>query len=140
MAGIPNGGHQATAVAFIQYLTSLPEEKQLLDDTGFPPVWTSLYSDPAMVRMFPYLPVVKQAILSAQPRPAIPDYDQVSLAISSAVEQALTLRQTPQQALSEMAASSRRSSRTASRHVGLYRRADRGYGDRCEAVSGGRRG
>jgi multiple sugar transport system substrate-binding protein len=96
--------HQATAVAFIQYLTSLPEEKQLLDDTGFPPVWTSLYSDPAMVRMFPYLPVVKQAILSAQPRPAIPDYDQASLAISSAVYQALTLRKTSQQALSEMAA------------------------------------
>jgi multiple sugar transport system substrate-binding protein len=96
--------HQATAVAFIQYLTSLPEEKQLLIDTGFPPVWTSLYSDPAMVRMFPYLPVVKQAILSAQPRPAIPDYDQASLVISSAVYQALTLRETPQQALSEMAA------------------------------------
>ena len=96
--------HQATAVAFIQYLSSLPEEKQLLIDTGFPPVWTSLYSDPAMVRMFPYLPVVKQAILSAQPRPAIPDYDQASLAISSVVDQARTLRQTPQQALSEMAA------------------------------------
>jgi multiple sugar transport system substrate-binding protein len=47
---------------------------------------------------------VKQAILSAQPRPAIPDYDQASLAISSAVYQALTLRKTSQQALSEMAA------------------------------------
>jgi multiple sugar transport system substrate-binding protein len=96
--------HQATAVAFIRYLTSLPEEKQLLIDTGFPPVWTSLYSDPAMVAMFPYLPVVKQAILSARPRPAIPDYDQASLAISSAVYQALTLGKTPRQALSEMAA------------------------------------
>jgi multiple sugar transport system substrate-binding protein len=96
--------HQATAVAFIKYLTTLPEERQLLIDTGFPPVWMSLYSDPAMVRMFPYLPVVKQAILSARPRPAIPDYDQASLAISSAVYQALTLRKTPQQALAEMAA------------------------------------
>jgi multiple sugar transport system substrate-binding protein len=96
--------HQATAVAFIKYLTSLPEEKQLLIDTGLPPVWTSLYSDPAMVRMFPYLPVVKQAILSAQPRPAIPDYDQASDAIVSAVYQALTFRQTPRQALQEMAA------------------------------------
>ena len=96
--------HQATAVAFIKYLTSLPEEKQLLIDTGLPPVWTSLYSDPAMVRMFPYLPVVKQAILSAQPRPAIPDYDQASDAIVSAVYQALTFRQTPKQALQAMAA------------------------------------
>ena len=38
-----------------------------------------------MVKLFPYLPVVKQAILTAQPRPSIIDYDQASLAISSAV-------------------------------------------------------
>jgi multiple sugar transport system substrate-binding protein len=95
--------HQRTALAFIQYLTSLPEEKQLLIDSGFPPVWTSLYSDPAMVTRFPYLPVVKQAILAARPRPSITNYGQASLAISSAVYQALTFRKTPQQALAEMA-------------------------------------
>jgi multiple sugar transport system substrate-binding protein len=95
---------QATALAFIQYLTSLTEERQLLVDSGFPPVWTSLYSDPAMVRLFPYLPVVRQAILDAQPRPSIVDYDQASLAISSDVYQALTLKKTPHQALAEMAA------------------------------------
>jgi trehalose/maltose transport system substrate-binding protein len=94
--------HQATALAFIQYLTSLPEERQLLMDSGFPPVWTSLYSDPAMDKAFPYLPVVKQAILTAQPRPSIIDYDQASLAMSSAVYQALTGRKTPQQALGEL--------------------------------------
>ena len=96
--------HQATATAFIQYLTSLPQEQQMLVNSGFPPVWTSLYSNPAMVRQFPYLPVVKRAILSAQPRPAIADYDQASLAISSSVYQALTFKKTPAQALSEMAA------------------------------------
>jgi multiple sugar transport system substrate-binding protein len=96
--------HQRTALAFIQYLTSLPEEKQLLIDSGFPPVWAGLYSDPAMVKRFPYLPVVKRAILSAQPRPSITNYDQASLAISSAVYQALNFRKTPQQALAEMAA------------------------------------
>jgi multiple sugar transport system substrate-binding protein len=95
--------HQATALAFIQYLTSLTEERQLLVASGFPPVWTSLYSDPAMVRLFPYLPVVRQAILDAQPRPSIVDYDQASLAISSDVYQALTLKKTPHQALAEMA-------------------------------------
>jgi multiple sugar transport system substrate-binding protein len=96
--------HQATAIAFIQYLTGLPQERQLLMDSGFPPVWTSLYSDPAMVRLFPYLPVVKQAILAAQPRPSIIDYDQASLAISSAVYQALTFKKSPQQALAELSA------------------------------------
>jgi multiple sugar transport system substrate-binding protein len=96
--------HQATAIAFIRYLTSLPEERQMFEDSDFPPVWTSLYSDPAMIKLFPYLPVVKQAILAAQPRPSIVDYDQASLAISSAVYQALTFKKTPQEALSEMAA------------------------------------
>jgi multiple sugar transport system substrate-binding protein len=96
--------HQRTALAFIQYLTGLPEEKQLLIDSGFPPVWAGLYSDPAMVKRFPYLPVVKKAILSAQPRPSITNYDQASLVISSAVYQALNFRKTPRQALAEMAA------------------------------------
>jgi multiple sugar transport system substrate-binding protein len=94
--------HQATAIAFIRYLTGLSEERQLLLDSGLPPVWTSLYSDPAMLKKFPDLPVVKQAILTAQPRPSIVDYDQASLAISSAVYQALTHKKTPQQALAEL--------------------------------------
>jgi multiple sugar transport system substrate-binding protein len=94
--------HQATAIHFIQYLTSLPEERQLLIDGNFPPVWTSLYSDTAMVKRFPYLPVVKQAILTAQPRPSLVDYDQASLAISSAVYQALTFKKPPEEALTEL--------------------------------------
>jgi multiple sugar transport system substrate-binding protein len=94
--------HQASAIAFITYLTGLTAERQLLVDSGFPPVWTSLYSDPAMVKLFPYLPVVKQAILTAQPRPSIVDYDQASLAISSAVYQALTFKKSPQQALGDL--------------------------------------
>jgi multiple sugar transport system substrate-binding protein len=95
--------HQRTALAFIQYLTSLPEEEQLLTDSGFPPVWARIYSDPSFTRRFPYLSVVRQAIESARPRPAIVNYDQASLVISSAVYQALTSRKTSAQALAEMA-------------------------------------
>jgi multiple sugar transport system substrate-binding protein len=94
--------HQRTAIAFIKYLTSEPEEEQMLADSGFPPVWTQLYSDPALIRRFPYLPVVKRAILRAQPRPSITDYDQASLVISSDVYQALTFRETPKEALAQM--------------------------------------
>jgi multiple sugar transport system substrate-binding protein len=47
--------------------------------------------------------VLEQAINSAQPRPAISNYDQASLAISSSVYQALTGQKNPQQALAEMA-------------------------------------
>lgn len=94
--------HQATAIAFIRYVTSLPEQRQMLRVGGLPPVWTSLYTDPALDKLFPYLPVVKEAILTAQPRPSIVDYDQASLAISSAVYQALSDKKTPQEALTEL--------------------------------------
>ena len=51
----------------------------MLKNGGFPPVWKQLYSDPSLRRQFPYLPVLEQAIDSAQPRPVSADYDQASL-------------------------------------------------------------
>jgi multiple sugar transport system substrate-binding protein len=84
--------HQRTALAFIKFLTSASSERHVLVAGSLPPVWASLYSDPALIRRFPYLPVLKAAILSARPRPEIPDYNQLSLAISSSIHQALTLR------------------------------------------------
>jgi hypothetical protein len=48
--------------------------------------------------------VVKKAILSAKPRPEIPDYDQASAAISQAVYSALLRQVTPEHALSAMQA------------------------------------
>jgi multiple sugar transport system substrate-binding protein len=84
--------HQRTALAVIRFLTSLPSERQVLVRGSLPPVWSRLYDDPALKSEFPYLPVLKSAIMSARPRPEIANYNQVSLAISSAVYQALTLR------------------------------------------------
>ncbi len=95
--------HQQTALDFIKYMTDPANEKQMLEQGSFPPVWTQLYTDKSLWRSYPYLPVLEQAINSAQPRPAITNYDQASLAISSAVYEALTRQKQPQQALAEMA-------------------------------------
>jgi multiple sugar transport system substrate-binding protein len=95
--------HQKTAIAFIKYLTSLESERVGLIQGSFPPVWARLYDDPALIKRFPYLPVLKQSILTAKPRPVSPNYNQVSLAISNAVSGALTFRQTPDAAISQMA-------------------------------------
>jgi multiple sugar transport system substrate-binding protein len=95
--------HQKTAIAFIKYLTSLESEREVLTQGSFPPVWARLYDDPALIRRFPYLPVLKKSILSAKPRPVSPNYNQVSLAISNAVSGALSFRQTPDAAISQMA-------------------------------------
>ena len=95
--------HQRTALDFIKYMTNLTNERQMLEKGSFPPVWTRLYTDKSLIRDYPYLPVLEQAINSARPRPAITNYDQASLAISSTVYEALTQQKQPQQALTEMA-------------------------------------
>src|SRR6266513_2632910 len=95
--------HQRTALDFIKYMTNLDNERQMLEQGSFPPVWTKLYTDKSLIRRYPYLPVLEQAINSARPRPAITNYDQASLAISSTVYEALTQQKEPQQALTEMA-------------------------------------
>jgi multiple sugar transport system substrate-binding protein len=95
--------HQQTALNFIKYMTNEANETQMLEQGSFPPVWTQLYHDQSLRQRYPYLPVLEQAISLAQPRPAIANYDQASLAISSAVYEALTRQKQPQQALTEMA-------------------------------------
>ena len=95
--------HQRTALNFIKYMTDLASERQMLEQGSFPPVWTQLYKDKDLISRYHYLPVLEQAINSAQPRPAITNYDQASLAISSTVYEALTQQKKPQQALTEMA-------------------------------------
>jgi multiple sugar transport system substrate-binding protein len=81
--------HQITALAFIKFLTSEISERQILIDASLPPVWTQLYTDRALIRRFPYLPALQKAIESARPRPQIPNYNQLSLVISSTIHQAL---------------------------------------------------
>ena len=95
--------HQRTALNFIKYMTDLANERQMLEQGSFPPVWTQLYTDKSLISSYHYLPVLEQAINSAQPRPAITNYDQASLAISSTVYEALTQQKKPQQALTELA-------------------------------------
>ncbi len=96
--------HQGTALAFIKFLTSAANERYILIHSALPPVWTSLYSQPALIHQFRFLPVLKQAILAAKPRPAIANYNQFSLAISSAVHQALAQRQTVSTTLTQLSA------------------------------------
>jgi multiple sugar transport system substrate-binding protein len=81
--------HQRTALAFIKFLTSKATEREVLVNGSLPPVWTSLYSNRALDRRFPYLPALRKAILTARPRPQTPSYSQLSLAISGTVHQAL---------------------------------------------------
>jgi multiple sugar transport system substrate-binding protein len=95
--------HPATALAFIKFLTSRSGERQVLLRSALPPVWTALYSQRSLVKRFPFLPVLKQAILTARPRPAIVNYSQFSLAISSAIHQALAQQESVSATLTGLA-------------------------------------
>jgi multiple sugar transport system substrate-binding protein len=98
--------HQQTALRFIQYLTQPAQQRAMFVNGNFPPVLSQLYTDKALISQFPYLPTLYQAIKTAQPRPAITDYDQASLVISNEVYQALKepLTLSPKAALSPQAA------------------------------------
>ncbi|MBB6351096.1 ABC transporter substrate-binding protein [Nonomuraea muscovyensis] len=82
--------HQQTAQEFIRYFTGLDNQRRVLTEGSFPPVWTELYDDPELTRRFPYLPVLKQSILAAKPRPVSANYNQLSLVIASSVSKALS--------------------------------------------------
>jgi multiple sugar transport system substrate-binding protein len=82
---------QKSALDFIRYFTGRDNQRLVLTEGSFPPVLAELYDDPALIKRFPYLPVLKAAIVSARPRPVTPNYNQVSLVISSAVSGALAL-------------------------------------------------
>src|ERR1700746_1125667 len=54
--------HQRTALNFIKYMTDLANERQMLEQGSVPPVWTKLYTDKSLIRRYPYLPVLDEAI------------------------------------------------------------------------------
>ncbi|MET8559627.1 ABC transporter substrate-binding protein [Streptomyces flaveolus] len=95
--------HPDSAARLIAYLTSAPVQRQVLTRGALPPVRAGLYEDPALIRRFPYLPTLRTAVLTARPRPKSPHYDQVSLAVQAVVQDALTGRQTPGQAVRRLA-------------------------------------
>ncbi|NUR83302.1 MAG: ABC transporter substrate-binding protein [Nonomuraea sp.] len=82
--------HQQTAQEFIRYFTGLDNERRVLTEGSFPPVWTELYDDPALIKRFPYLPALKESILTAKPRPVSANYNQLSLVIASSVTKAIS--------------------------------------------------
>jgi multiple sugar transport system substrate-binding protein len=94
--------HQQTAQEFIRYFTSLDNERRVLTEGSFPPVWTELYDDPGLIRRFPYLPVLKESILAARTRPVSANYNQLSLVIASSVAKALN---TPTESADDVAVS-----------------------------------
>ncbi|WP_328622557.1 ABC transporter substrate-binding protein [Streptomyces sp. NBC_00354] len=95
--------HPASAADLISYLTSERVQRQVLTEGSLPPVRAALYEDPELIRAYPYLPTLRQSVLSAAPRPKSPRYDQVSLAVQAVAQDVMAQRQTPEQATARLA-------------------------------------
>ncbi|KUL25165.1 ABC transporter substrate-binding protein [Streptomyces regalis] len=95
--------HPDSAARLIAYLTSERVQRQVLTRGALPPVRADLYEDPELVREFPYLPTLRESVLTAAPRPKSPRYDQVSLVVQAVVHDALTGRETPAAAVRRLA-------------------------------------
>jgi multiple sugar transport system substrate-binding protein len=94
--------HRKSAADLITYLTSEPVQRRVLTEGALPPVRADLYTDPQLVRDQPYLKTLRQAVLSAEPRPKSPRYDQVSLVVQAVAEDVMAQRETPAQGVARM--------------------------------------
>ncbi|MGI5421122.1 ABC transporter substrate-binding protein [Actinomadura luteofluorescens] len=111
--GVANlGGHnlaisafaknKATSLDFIRYLTGEQAQRANLLATSQAPTVAALYDDPEMVKKFPYLPVLKQAIANAKPRPVAVKYGDVTAAVQGEMYDAVTGKKPADQALTDL--------------------------------------
>jgi multiple sugar transport system substrate-binding protein len=94
--------NKKTALEFIEFMASEARQKANLEATSQAPTWASLYDDPALVKKFPYLPILEASILEAEKRPEAVKYNEVSVTIQSEVYAALSGQKSSEQALADL--------------------------------------
>ncbi|WP_433336199.1 ABC transporter substrate-binding protein [Spirillospora sp. CA-294931] len=94
--------HQASARDFIAYIVSLDVQREYGREQSFPLSRGALYDDPAMIKLYPYLPVLKKSLETARPRPVAVKYSQVSAAVQDQVTAAVTGRKSVDQASADL--------------------------------------
>ncbi len=89
---------------FLKFIESPDVQKYNLVQGTNAPIISSLYTDPTLVKQFPYLPVLLKSIQTAVARPVTPFYPAVTEAIETNVYAALQGQKTAQQALTDLQA------------------------------------
>ncbi len=82
--------NKATALEFVKYMATEKVQKAWALASSNAPVATSLYSDPDVIKAYPYTEELKKALDSAGTRPQVHNYGDVTLAIQNAVYPALS--------------------------------------------------
>ena len=94
--------NKATALDFMKFFSSEENTATFLKDASLAPPYASLYDDKALVKQYPYLPVLKESILRAVPRPRVVQYGDVTAAIQQEAYAALTGSKSSAQALKDL--------------------------------------
>lgn len=94
--------NKKTALEFIKFYTSKENIEEFLEKGSRAPIYTSIYDDEALQKQFPYLPVLKESILNAIPRPKVVRYGDATLAIQNAAYGALNGDMTTEEALEQL--------------------------------------
>jgi multiple sugar transport system substrate-binding protein len=96
--------HQGTGYDFIKWIEEPDQQRTDLTKGTLAPVISSLYTDPTLVKQFPYLPTLLESIKTAVPRPVTPFYPAVTEAIETNAYAALQGQKSTAQALKDMQA------------------------------------
>src|SRR5215203_5272969 len=97
-----NAENKGTAVDFIKFMSSQEVEKSNCLATSSTPSLAALYSDPDVVKKFPYMPIQLKSVETAKPRPKAVEYGDVTLAIQDAAYGALQGQVAPDAALQSL--------------------------------------
>ncbi|MFM9372653.1 ABC transporter substrate-binding protein [Streptomyces sp. Da 82-17] len=104
--------NKATALDFMKFFSNAENSRKNLEKGSLAPAYASLYEDEELVKKYPYLPVLKESILRAEPRPRVVQYGDTSKAIQQEAYAALTGAKSSDQALKDLQEELRKALRT----------------------------
>ena len=91
--------NQATALDFVQFITSPEIQRQLTLELGHPPTRHSVYSDPEVVERYRWFPAQLAAMDNAVPRPRVPVWSEIEGVLGDYLQLALVGQMAPGEAL-----------------------------------------
>src|SRR5258708_3498712 len=98
-----NSTHKAESLAFMKWFTGVDAQRELAKRSGVP-VRTSVYTDKTLDAQYPWLPVILDALNNSVARPRTPDWSEVESTLGEHLNNAVTGKEKPQEALDNAAA------------------------------------
>ncbi|HUI70934.1 MAG TPA: sugar ABC transporter substrate-binding protein [Spirochaetia bacterium] len=95
--------NKANAWKFIEYMTSKETNKKLAEQIGILPIWTSLYTDKDLVKLYPYWADFSAQMASARGLSVLTWYNNFVDVCIAETQKMLSGKSTPQDTLNEMA-------------------------------------